>query len=85
MGLSKGKVKTSMHAWHGCRVGLALVRAGFDPILHVTSLETEMQQNRNFFQRAVDAIVEGRSREAERYLARFDRDFGRSADKVNRR
>ncbi|WP_276315264.1 hypothetical protein [Devosia salina] len=43
-----------------------------------------MSKQNNFFQRAVNAIVEGRTRQAERYIARFERehDLGR---KVNGR
>jgi hypothetical protein len=33
-----------------------------------------MSKKNNFFQRAVNAIVEGRTREAERFIARFERD-----------
>lgn len=33
-----------------------------------------MNRDKNFFQRAVDAIVEGRTRQAERYVARFERE-----------
>ncbi len=43
-----------------------------------------MNKDRNFFQRAVDALVEGRTRQAERYVAQFERDYGQR-NKVNRR
>jgi len=32
-----------------------------------------MSEHKNFLRRALEAVVEGRSREAERYLARFHR------------
>jgi hypothetical protein len=33
-----------------------------------------MSKSVNFFQRAVNAIVEGRTRQAERFIARYERD-----------
>lgn len=33
-----------------------------------------MSKQNNIFQRAFNAIVEGRSRQAERYVAQFERD-----------
>lgn len=33
-----------------------------------------MSKDKNFFQRAVDAIVEGRTRQAQRYVAKFERE-----------
>ncbi len=41
-----------------------------------------MSKKNNFFQRALNAIVEGRTRQAERYVARFERDhdFGRNVN-----
>ena len=33
-----------------------------------------MSNPQNFFRRALDAIVAGRTRQAERYIARFERD-----------
>ncbi|WP_281180538.1 hypothetical protein [Devosia elaeis] len=44
-----------------------------------------MSKNRNFFQRAVDALVEGRTRQAERYVAQFERAHGRQHDKMKGR
>ncbi len=44
-----------------------------------------MSKNRNFFQRALDAVVEGRAREAARYVAQFERDHPRVNNKVNGR
>ncbi|WP_297583559.1 hypothetical protein [Devosia sp.] len=44
-----------------------------------------MDKNRNIFQRAVDAIVDGRTRQAERYIAQFERDHGYRSHKVNGR
>jgi len=43
-----------------------------------------MSKQNNVFQRAFNAIVEGRTRQAERYVSRFERehDLGR---KVNNR
>lgn len=35
-----------------------------------------MSRANNFFQRAVNAIVEGRSRQAKRYLDQYDREHG---------
>jgi hypothetical protein len=43
-----------------------------------------MSKQGNFLQRAVNAIIEGRTREAERYVARFERDHS-FATKVNSR
>lgn len=44
-----------------------------------------MSKPSNFFQRALDAIVEGRTRQAERYVAQYQRDHGQSEAKVNKR
>jgi len=44
-----------------------------------------MSKNRNFFQRAVDALVEGRTRQAERYVAQFERAHGHKHDKMKGR
>ena len=45
-----------------------------------------MSQNRNFFQRALDAVVEGRARQAERYVAQFEREHPQiGRNKVNGR
>lgn len=44
-----------------------------------------MNRDKNFFQRAVDAIVEGRTRQAERYVARYERDHGIVGNKVKTR
>lgn len=43
-----------------------------------------MNPQKNFLQRAVDAIVDGRTRQAERYVAQYERDRG-LRDKVNGR
>jgi hypothetical protein len=60
-------------AWLSC----CLV-SGFAPgkaYLGVREQETfQMSKQNNLFQRAVNAIVEGRTRQAERYVARFERD-----------
>ena len=44
-----------------------------------------MNAQKNFFQRAVDAIVEGRARQAERYIAQYQRDTDAVRSKVNGR
>jgi hypothetical protein len=44
----------------------------------------EMSKQNNFLQRAFNAVVEGRTRQAERYVARFEREHGLAA-KVNNR
>ena len=44
-----------------------------------------MSKPTNFFQRALNAIVEGRAREAERYVARFEQDHPNLRNKVNQR
>lgn len=41
-----------------------------------------MNKDRNFFQRAMDAVIEGRTRQAERYVAQFEREY-RARNKVN--
>lgn len=43
-----------------------------------------MSKQNNLFKRAFNAIVEGRTRQAQRYIAKFERDFAPS-DKVNGR
>jgi len=44
-----------------------------------------MSKQNNFFQRALNALVEGRTRQAERYIAQFERDHAQSEAKVNKR
>ena len=44
-----------------------------------------MSKQNNFFQRALNAIVEGRTRQAERYIAQYERDHSHSELKVNKR
>lgn len=43
-----------------------------------------MSKRNNIFRRALDAIVEGRTRQAERYIAQFEREQAGSG-KVNAR
>lgn len=43
-----------------------------------------MSKQNNLFQRAFNAIVEGRTRQAERYIAKFERDYAANS-KVNGR
>lgn len=44
-----------------------------------------MSNRPNFFQRTLNAIVEGRTRQAQRYLAQFERDHLIDRSKVNQR
>lgn len=44
-----------------------------------------MTRKANFFQRAVNAIVEGRTRQAERFIARFEREHNYDGSKLNDR
>jgi hypothetical protein len=44
-----------------------------------------MSRDKNFFQRAIDAVIEGRTRQAERYVARLNRESGADSRKVNGR
>jgi hypothetical protein len=44
-----------------------------------------MSKQNNFFRRALDAMIEGRTRQAERYVAQFERDYARAESKVNKR
>lgn len=39
----------------------------------------------NFFQRALHALVEGRARQAERYIARLDAETHAARNRVKRR
>ncbi|WP_267911603.1 hypothetical protein [Devosia rhizoryzae] len=43
-----------------------------------------MNKGKNFFRRTLDAIVEGRAREAQRFVDRYERDHG-LRDKMNGR
>ncbi|SMQ69979.1 hypothetical protein SAMN06295905_1712 [Devosia lucknowensis] len=43
-----------------------------------------MSKQNNIFQRALEAIVEGRTRQAQRYVAQFERSHGHDR-KVNGR
>src|SRR5690606_31524786 len=70
---------------HGWLDPLAVVTALANPILHRRDKERKMSKNRNFFQRAVDALVEGRTRQAERYVAQFERAHGHKHDKMKGR
>lgn len=44
-----------------------------------------MSKESNFFKRALNALVEGRARQAERYVAQYERDHMPSESKVNKR
>lgn len=44
-----------------------------------------MNTQKNFFKRALDAIVEGRTRQARRYLAQYERDHPASGNKFTGR
>jgi hypothetical protein len=44
-----------------------------------------MSQDKNFLKRAFDAIVEGRTRQAERYVARFEREHPNLNGKLTKR
>lgn len=44
-----------------------------------------MSSHNNFFQRALNALVEGRTRQAERYVAQYQRDHTPSEAKMNKR
>ncbi|WP_280137179.1 MULTISPECIES: hypothetical protein [unclassified Devosia] len=44
-----------------------------------------MSKPDNLFTRALTALVEGRTRRAERYVAQFERDYGKNRDRVNGR
>lgn len=43
-----------------------------------------MDKQNNFFQRALNAMIEGRTRQAERYVAQFQREHGPAQNKVNK-
>jgi len=42
-----------------------------------------MSSRNNFFRRALNALVEGRARQAQRLLARYERDHMPSESKMN--
>jgi hypothetical protein len=44
-----------------------------------------MSKDKNFFQRAFDAMIEGRTRQAERYVARLNGETDTDSRKVNGR
>lgn len=44
-----------------------------------------MDKQNNLFTRALNALVEGRTRQAQRYVAQFERDHRASDAKVNKR
>ncbi|SEQ00867.1 hypothetical protein SAMN05428969_1519 [Devosia sp. YR412] len=44
-----------------------------------------MASDRNFFAKALDALMAGRAREAQRYVARFERDYGKLNGKLTKR
>ena len=44
-----------------------------------------MDKPNNLFSRALNALVEGRTRQAQRYVAQFERDHRSLETKVNKR
>jgi hypothetical protein len=44
-----------------------------------------MAQDKNLFARAFDALVAGRERQAQRYVERFERDYGKLNGKLTKR
>lgn len=44
-----------------------------------------MAQDKNFFRKAFDALIEGRERQAQRYVARLEREHGRGEGPFTKR
>lgn len=44
-----------------------------------------MSKPDNLFTRAFNALIEGRARQAERYVEQFERNYGKKRDRVNGR
>lgn len=44
-----------------------------------------MAQDKNLFTRALDALIAGRERQAQRYVAQFERDYGKLNGKLTKR
>lgn len=44
-----------------------------------------MDKSKNFVVRVFDAMMAGREREAQRYLDRFERDYGKMNGKLTKR
>lgn len=44
-----------------------------------------MAQDKNFVARAFDALMAGRERQAQRYVERFERDYGKTDRNVTKR
>jgi hypothetical protein len=77
-------VSSRLRRRHGWPVVLALVQACGEPILLFEIRRRKMSKESNFFKRALNALVEGRTRQAERYVAQYERDHVRSESKVNK-
>jgi hypothetical protein len=43
-----------------------------------------MAQDKNFVARAFDALVAGRQRQAQRYIDRYEREYGKMNSKLTR-
>ena len=44
-----------------------------------------MATDKNFFSRAVDALIAGRERQARQYVERFERDYAKLNGKLTKR
>lgn len=44
-----------------------------------------MAQDKNLFARALDALIAGRERHAQRYVSQFERDYGPMNGKLTKR
>ena len=44
-----------------------------------------MANEKNFFARALDSMIAGRERTAKRYVAQFERDYGKRNDALTKR
>lgn len=44
-----------------------------------------MERDKNFFSRAFAAMIAGRERQAQRYVAQFERDYGAQRNSLNKR
>lgn len=44
-----------------------------------------MPTDKNFFSRAVDALIAGRERQARQYVERFERDYAKLNGKLTKR
>jgi hypothetical protein len=64
---------------------MGMANRPLEPNLVSEQRRAKMANDKNLFSRALEALVAGRERSAQRYVAQFDRDYGKLNAKLTKR